>query len=278
MRDLCRRIEVPTPDVFAEIATQSALCRLDKYFGGRSEFVLKPNRGSGGRGILVITGRTEKYFLRHSGERMTLEEVRQHLSAVLSGMYSLGGRPDTVLVQQLVRLHSTFRPVSFKGIPDIRIIVYRNRPAMAMLRLPTAASGGRANLHQGGIGAGVDLESGVTIHAVQRNRSIEYHPDTGHSLIGVRVPFWTSVLEMSRRVAETVGLGYIGVDVVVDPIGGPMLLEANARPGLAIQVANGCGLVPRLREIDESLAQPDHGERPIRRIQPPSPVPSRLSA
>src|SRR5205085_1087492 len=140
--------------------------------------------------------------------------------------YSLGGRPDNALVQERVHLHSAFKPVSYKGIPDIRIILYRNVPAMAMLRLPTKASGGRANLHQGGIGAGVDLESGISIHAVQQDRSLRVHPDTGHSLIGIRVPRWRQVLDMACRVAEAVRLGYLGVDIVVDPVGGPMLLEA----------------------------------------------------
>jgi alpha-L-glutamate ligase-like protein len=122
-----------------------------------------------------------------------------------------------------------------------------------MLRLPTKESGGRANLHQGGIGTGVDLETGLTHHAVQRNRFVERHPDTGRAVVGMRVPYWREVLELSVRVARAVGLGYIGVDVVIDADSGPMLLEANARPGLAIQIANGRGLIPRLEAIDERL-------------------------
>jgi len=132
-----------------------------------------------------------------------------------------------------------------------------------MLRLPTQASNGRANLHQGGIGTGVDLDTGRTNRAVQRNRAVERHPDTGVPLVGLTVPYWPRVLEMARRVAEAVGLGYIGVDIVVDAKQGPMLLEANARPGLAIQIANGCGLLPRLSEIDARL------ESRERSISPP---------
>ena len=91
---------------------------------------------------------------------------------------------------------------------------------------------------------------------------------------------------MSRRVAAAVGLGYIGVDIVMDVERGPMLLEANARPGLAIQIANGRGLVPRLEAIDalvrnrqglpieeeplpasplEHILQPGRQEEPLRR-------------
>jgi alpha-L-glutamate ligase-like protein len=259
---LCRGIGVPTPAVYAEVSSCAQLRRLDELLAGREDFVVKPNHGSAGRGVLVIVGRDGKDFLRHNGERLRPDALRQHFSDILSGMYSLGGHPDTALVQQRVRLHPVFTAVTYKGIPDVRIILYRNEPAMAMLRLPTRKSNGRANLHQGGIGTGIDLETGVTHHAVQHNRFVEHHPDTGRPVVGLRVPFWDKVLTLSRRVAEVVGLGYVGVDVVVDTECGPLLLEANARPGLAIQIANGRGLLPRLQAIDALLDQPRPGPTP----------------
>jgi glutathione synthase/RimK-type ligase-like ATP-grasp enzyme len=90
----------------------------------------------------------------------------------------------------------------------------------------------------------------------------------------MQVPFWNDVLDMSRRVSQAVGLGYIGVDIVVDEDAGPMLLEANARPGLAIQIANGRGLLPRLQAIDALLDQAPRTLsleriRPAPRVQEP---------
>ncbi len=256
MRDLCRRIGVPTPEVYATISCQWMLKQLPAFLEEHDDFVIKPNHGSAGRGILVVVGRRGKEFLRHNGQTLTVEELRQHLSDILSGMYSLGGHPDQAIVQQRLRLHPAFAALSYKGIPDIRVVLYRHQPAMAMLRLPTRASGGRANLHQGGIGTGIDLNTGLSNHAVLRNRAVALHPDTGRPVIGVRVPYWEEVLDMSCRVAREVGLGYLGVDIVVDAWEGPMLLEANARPGLAIQIANGQGLLPRLAEIDQQLERP----------------------
>jgi alpha-L-glutamate ligase-like protein len=250
MLALCKRIGVPTPEVFAAIASFGKIKDLGALLEGRDEFVVKPNCGSGGRGILVVTGRQDRHFLRHNGDKITLDELRQHLSDTLSGMFSLGGHTDVVLLQQLIHLYPAFEKVSFKGIPDIRVVLYKNKPTLAMLRLPTRASGGRANLHQGGLGAGIDLATGITHHAVLFGKGITTHPDTGMSLIGIQVPFWRRILEMSAEVAAAVGLGYIGIDVVVDARHGPMLLEANARPGLAIQMANGMGLWHKLKEID----------------------------
>ncbi len=253
MHALCREIKVPTPAIYAEVASYGTLRRLPELLGKHDDFVVKPNRGSAGRGVLVVLGREGKHYVRHNGEKLSLDALKQHMSDILSGMYSLGGQTDTVMIQQRIRLHPTFESISYKGIPDVRVIVYRNEPAMAMLRLPTKQSNGRANLHQGGIGTGIDLETGITHHAVQSNRAVEKHPDTGLPVVGMKVPHWNEILEMSRQVAKAVGLGYIGIDIVVDVDQGPMLLEANARPGLAIQIANGRGLVPRLEEIDQQL-------------------------
>jgi alpha-L-glutamate ligase-like protein len=261
MRDLCREIGVPTPAIYAVVASHSALRRLPQVMANHDDFVIKPNRGAAGRGILVVTGRDGEAFLRHNGERLTLADIRQQVSDIISGLYSLGGRADEALFQQRVVPDPAFERISYQGIADVRVILYKDVPAMAMLRLPTKASGGRANLHQGGVGAGVELASGMTTRAVLRNRLVTRHPDTGERLVGFRVPYWDQILDMAQRVARAVGLGYVGVDVVIDRTRGPLLLEANARPGLAIQIANGQGLLPRFVEIDQALAAPDAGRK-----------------
>ena len=268
MRDLCVKIGVPTPKVYSVIAYPWMLRQLTKTLGDLDDFVVKPNHGSAGRGVLVIVGRDGANYIRHNGEKISPEELRQHLSSILSGMYSLGGHPDQAILQQRIRIHPAFEPLSYKGIPDIRVVLYRNQPAMAMLRLPTLASNGRTNLHQGGIGTGVDLETGITNHAVLRNRAVTLHPDTNVSVVGMQVPYWPQVLDMSCKVAREVGLGYVGVDIVVDAAEGPMLLEANARPGLAIQIANNKGLLQRLEEIDAGDVQSDDQPMVIGRIGP----------
>jgi alpha-L-glutamate ligase-like protein len=180
---------------------------------------------------------------------MDVEEVKHHISGILSGLYSLSGQSDTAIIQAKIDKHPIFDDYSYGGIPDIRVIVYEGFPVMSMVRLPTKNSDGKANLHQGAIGAGLNLSNGFTNNAVIRNQVIDVHPDTGHKLSGLRLPFWREILELSARCYDMVELGYLGADIVLTPDHGPILLELNARPGLGIQIANLDGLVPRLEKI-----------------------------
>lgn len=134
------------------------------------------------------------------------------------------------------------------SLPDVRLVCRREKVLLAMLRLPTRASGRRANLHQGAIGAALDLSTGRITRAMSGHEVIGEHPDTGERLVGVGVPAWEEVLEISRRCGPATGLGYLGVDVVLDRERGPLVLEVNARPGLEIQNITGVGLAGLLRE------------------------------
>jgi alpha-L-glutamate ligase-like protein len=250
--ELCARIGVPTPALFAVFERTGELRHLAETLAASPDCVIKPARGSSGRGVVLLTGPAEGGWRRHNGSVATLEELLRHVADILSGLYSLGGRPDRAIVQQRLRTHPALERISYRGAPDVRVLVYRGEVALGMLRLPTQESAGRANLHQGGIGVGVDVETGTTTRAVWRGRSIDRHPDTGEPLGGFAVPHWSATLTMARTVARATGLGYVGVDVVPE-LTGPIVLEANARPGLAIQTANGIGLGKVLAGIDRRV-------------------------
>ena len=250
MWELCRRVGIPTPETRAVFETHGDLRHLEESLTAAPDGVLKPARGAGGRGVLVLLGDAPGGYRRAGGKTLSLAAVRRHASDILSGLHSLGGQADRAILQQRVGVHPALAAVSYAGTPDVRVLVYRGVPAMAMLRLPTLESAGRANLHQGGIGVGIDLGTGTTTRAVWRGHRIDRHPDTGAAIPGLVVPDWPGVLDLATRAARATGLGYLGADVVLDPARGPLLLEANARPGLAIQLANGAGLGKLLTTID----------------------------
>ncbi len=242
------------PELYGVISNQAEVRRLPEIVGERESFVIKPARGSGGDGILVITGRSTRKrstYRLASGVLITESELKHHTSNIVGGQYSMGGRPDSALIEYCVRFDPMFAEVSYQGVPDIRVIVYRGYPIMAMVRLPTRRSGGRANLHQGAVGAGIDVSSGETLNGVLDDEVVDDHPDTGALIAGLYIPHWDSILQSAARGLEVTGLGYLGVDIVIDRDLGPLILEMNARPGLNIQIANCSGLSARIKRIDE---------------------------
>ncbi len=252
---ICELQRIPVPTTFAAISRQGDIHRWLEFIRDRDEFVLKPAHGSGGRGIVVVASHDGETFTTAGGTKLSIADLRYHLSSILSGLFSLGGQPDTAIIEQRIVCHSAFQAYAVGGTPDIRVILYRGVPVMAMVRLPTTASRGRANLHQGAIAAAVDLRTGTTFGGVCCNRPIEKHPDTGAVIRGFQIPFWNLLLKSAMDLADNLGLGYVGIDFVVDEKIGPLVLEANARPGLAIQVANRCGLAPRMEKIDKKITE-----------------------
>ncbi len=252
---LAREHGIPTPPVYHVIRNHGDMKVLEEKLSDHEEFVIKPARGSGGSGIILVSGRTEPGYVTKSGEIIERSELAYRVFDILSGIYSLGGLEDWAVVEAMIHPDSVFEAVTFRGVPDIRIIAFRGVPVMAMVRLPTRASDGKANLHQGAIGAGIHMGSGVTLRAVHRSRIITRHPDTGNEVAGIEIPHWDRMLMIAARSSEMTGLGYIGVDIIMDRELGPVLLELNARPGLAIQMANGRGLLARLQKVDRAPEQ-----------------------
>ncbi|MEZ0575676.1 alpha-L-glutamate ligase-like protein [Halodesulfovibrio aestuarii] len=238
------------PEMYGVIRAQHETKLLPDLLEKHDSFVIKPARGAGGNGILVITGKLGSHFLKPDDSFVSTEEIHFHISNILSGMYSLGGMPDKALIEYCVKFDPVFNGIAYQGVPDIRIIVYKGVPTMAMLRLPTRESDGKANLHQGAMGCGIDICTGKTTHAVWKNENHEMHPDTLQPVSGVQIPGWEELLRQASLGYSVTGLGYLGVDIVLDKDLGPLILELNARPGLAIQVANKTGLQSRLDKVE----------------------------
>ena len=249
-KQLIKKHGLQAPELYGYIQYQGEIKNILDILPKDKGFVIKPARGSGGKGILVINSREGDCFIKPSGEKLTEQGIRRHVSNILSGLYSLGGKDDIALLERLITFDKVFEQFSFEGVPDIRVIVYRGYPVMAMMRLSTAARDGKENLHQGAVGVGIDIATGKAISAVQFNRPVEQHPDTEVRLSTLEIPQWSKILDLASAAYDMTNLGYLGVDIVLDEEKGAMLLELNARPGLAIQIANAQGLLKRLHWID----------------------------
>lgn len=261
-KNLLRENDIPTPKFYGVIENVAG---FDNFNFNKlpQSFAVKPNRGFGGGGILVLKGSEKKadflkkpifdrIWIGSGGKEFTFSDLKVHILDILYGKFSLSNAPDVALIEKKIVVDSRLLELCGSGVPDIRVVVFNNVPVMAMLRLPTIESSGRANIAMGGVGVGIDLGSGETTAAFMktpRGRMIEEHPDTGKDLLGFFIPEWPKILKMAVESQFISGLGFMGVDIVFDKRDGPLILELNARPGLGIQSSNLDGLRGRLERV-----------------------------
>lgn len=239
---------IPFPETYAAYGYFYELGQLAQDLEGHEDFVIKPASGSGGGGIIVIAAKQGADYLGVDGTLYTLADLRKHISDIIFGVYSFDLQ-DQAIVEKRLQQHESISALSLYGLADVRVVVCDGHPVLAMIRLATKASHGTANLHQGAVGVGIDMQSGKTQHAIFHGETIHIHPDSGQELIGVEIPHWIEVLAIATKVSQAVPLNYLGIDVAVEA-GGPKVLEINVRPGIEIQNANLMGM----RQILERLS------------------------
>lgn len=249
---------IPVPQLYAELDSKDELRDFDwRHISG--SFAIKPSNGLAGSGIVVIAERRRDFWLDVNGQEFKENDLDLHASDILDSQYSTWGSSPQVIIEERIPIHPDLAPYTQVGTPDIRVIVYRKIPVMAMVRLPTEASKGRANLHQGAIALGIDFGTGKTTKGVSgsiaystfgNRKLLSYFPETNTPVSGVEIPFWNDVLKTAVRVANATGLVYLGCDIFLHPEKGPVVAEVNAFPGLSIQLANDAGLRKRLERIE----------------------------
>ncbi len=250
-KKLLSRNGLPVLQDFAIIKNYEELKNFDWNILPKS-FTLKPNRGLGGEGILIVYGRKKQApcpWVKADKKTVQVKDLQNHILNILEGNFSKTGLPDIAFFEERIKLLKLFKPYSYRGIPDIRIIIYNGVPIMAELRLPTKESGGRANLHLSGIGVGIDMGTGVTTTAIQKDQIIEYLPDSRLPLRGIHIPEWKEALRMAIHAQLISRIGFLGIDIAIDRDKGPVILELNTRPGLSIQIANLAPLQDRLKRV-----------------------------
>jgi alpha-L-glutamate ligase-like protein len=257
-KNVISKAGVSVPKLMARFKNERELDKF-RWEDLEGNFVIKPESGYGGEGIIIIRkrGKWAGEWIKMNGEKINSGDLNLHCQEILAGKYSLHAMPDKVIVEERIKIHPLFLALTKSGTPDIRVIVYNNVPVMAMLRIPTEKSGGKANLQQGAIGLGIDLATGITTFGIEGKEGeiytiYDYGKKKRRKVNGILIPFWREILETAINCQKAVpGLGFMGVDVVLDKEKGPMVLEINARPGLSIQICNKAGLKLRMEKVDE---------------------------
>ena len=229
-------------------------------------FVIKPNRGAGGDGIIVISKKTKKGFKTISGKSISYEEMLFHFASILDGKYAITGARDQVIIEELLDTHESLSDfITAGGLPDIRIIVFNQVPILAMLRVPTEESQGKANLQLGAIGVGIDIATGRMNYGYKNGKFIKKFPN-GTPISDTRIPHWDEFLYASAQIQQVTGIGYVGVDLVFTTTG-MKVLEVNARPGVKIQICNKEPLRARLLQVEKrTVHNPQEGVQLAKRL------------
>lgn len=213
-------------------------------------FVIKPNNWYGGKGILVFDNKTvDGNFVTNSGEVFSSQQLQEHLSYILDGFFSLSGGRDKVLIEKKIILTKEIDLLGTFGLPDLRVVCYNMVPVMAMMRIPTEESDGKANIHGWACAAGVDIGTGKITYISHKGKTVKSIPGIG-DIRGITLPSWDEVLSLVVKVQQVTGIKFLWCDVVLDETSGPLLLEMNIRPGLEIQNVNLAPLRERLDKIE----------------------------
>jgi alpha-L-glutamate ligase-like protein len=252
---------IPVPKLFAVIKSYEELERFD-FASLPGNVVLKPNQGSGGEGIIAFKARKGSTFITVNDREISLEDLIAHIRDILDGRFSMNQTRDYAFFEQRIETHHEFKKYTYQGLPDVRIIVYNMIPVMAMLRLPTKESQGRANLAQGAIGVGLDISNGKPTYLARKYKIIREIPEVGKFAKEFKVPFFDEMLLIASKCQVMSNLGYLACDIALDENLGPILLEINARAGLKVQIANRAPLRKRLEQIaDVKVTSPEKGVR-----------------
>ncbi|MBD3330293.1 DUF1704 domain-containing protein [Candidatus Peregrinibacteria bacterium] len=241
--------EIPVPKLFNIIKNPEELEKFN-FESLPNSFVLKPNNGYGGEGIIPIVDKKDGYFITSSGKKLNKYDLKEHINDILDGRFSISNVGDIAFFEQLVVADERIGKFSYKGLPDIRVVVHNLIPVMAMLRLPTKESDGKANLHLGAVGVGIDISNGKATHITYKNRIIDELPDNKGKIKGEKIPYWDEILTIASKAQLITNLGYLAADICIDKNTGPVVLELNARAGLGVQIANLAPLRKRLERIE----------------------------
>ncbi len=108
------------------------------------------------------------------------------------------------------------------------------------------------NFHFDGIGANIDIASGVinTIGYDVHNQIYVFHPETGKQIIGFQIPYWKECIDFINKAARRLpSVRYIGWDVVIQPDGTFALIEANDNADHDFQQLHNRGLWKEYKKI-----------------------------
>lgn len=241
----CLERGLPTPpilgliDLHGVLSTGNKTIPLIKNRDALHHFLLKQDRrrlmlkrttGSYGLGMLSVTAR-EGTGYDHKGQERSVDWILEHCRAW----------PEAFMIQDHLAVHESLAPLMPGcALGTFRVVTYLNASntvdiPYAFVKIPLAGAI-NDNFHQGTTGnllCGIDMCKGTLTEAWGKNgreaviSPILCHPDTGVAFRDWRIPFWSEILEMATKAAQSFKeLRTVGWDIAVTQ-SGVFVLEGN---------------------------------------------------
>jgi hypothetical protein len=277
---------IPVPQTIAHIKTRQERLYFDFSKITHTTFVIKPNKWSKGSGIFIIKEmRLRKDYqptqqVQETGEKtfwdrfnifnqnfdavydswyeffvgstwISEQNLKEKCLWIFDGSYSSNNKSDTILLEDRLLPGIGFTEFCEYGLADMRVIIFNLVPMIAMLRMPTKESWGKANLAQGGIWLGLDIITWKinSLYRKWKSYTSEFPPEWQH-FKGKTIPYRKEIIQYSANAQYFVNIGYLGMDWVITQKW-PKLLEINARSWLEIQNITGKPLLSIMQKIED---------------------------
>lgn len=182
---------------------------------------------------------------------ITEQELKKEVVGIFDGKYSSTNRADTIILEDRLIPWPWFEEFCEYGLADMRVILFNLVPIIAMLRMPTKESWGKANLAQWGIGLWLDIVTGKITSLYRRWQSYTNEfPSEWKHFKNKKIPYWQEIIQYSANAQYFVNIWYLWMDRVITKKW-PKLLEINARAGLEIQNITGKPLLSIMKKIED---------------------------
>ena len=175
---------------------------------------VKPDRGSCGLGASVLE------YVDDATCKQKYEELVK----------------DDMICEEYIRQCKELDELCPTSINSCRIMTLRDKTETKVLAATIKMSKGESfvdNMHANGIGAAVDVKTGVvtTVGRDYEDNVYIYHPTTGKIIPGIQLPYWQETLYLVKKAHEAFPEGAVlGWDVAFTP-DGPIIIETNSAPG-----------------------------------------------
>lgn len=152
----------------------------------------------------------------------------------LAFYYSL---TEKTVCEEYIRQHEKMQALNPGTVNSVRLVTLNDdgdvRYIGASLKMGAAADAVVDNMHRGGLGAGIDTDTGVVMGKGRSyaGENYMYHPVTGVQIAGFAIPFWQESLDLVHTLHRDIPqCPYLGWDIAITPEG-PEIIEINSLPG-----------------------------------------------